>query len=83
MKPVYVQHLLKVLLEEYQDIDYMLDTMVATHPSRQENEKVRRLLSQLSYENDKLLDKFDAVQAEQAVPAGQGKLQRLKSAVKA
>ncbi len=68
MKPVYVQHLLKVLLEEYQDIDYMLDTMVATGPTRRDNEKIRRLLSQLSQENDKLLDKFTEVPPVRSAP---------------
>lgn len=58
MKPLYVQHLLKVLLEEYQDIDYMLQSMESTKPSRRDNEKIRSLLSDLSRENEKLLHRF-------------------------
>ena len=58
MKPLYVQHLLKVLLEEYEDIEFMLDALSNQQPSRRESEKIRALLSQLSQENDKLLTRF-------------------------
>ena len=58
MKPIYVQHLLQVLLEEYEDIDYMLTTLESERPSRRDQEKIRLLLSQLDLENHKLLDKF-------------------------
>lgn len=60
MKTVYVQHLLKVLLEEYEDIDYMLESLAAEKPTRRDSEKIRRLLNQLSQENSKLLSRFDA-----------------------
>ncbi|HEY8108641.1 MAG TPA: hypothetical protein VIF43_01375 [Patescibacteria group bacterium] len=60
MKTVYVQHLLKVLLEEYEDIDYMLEALAAEKPNRRDAQKIRRLLSQLSQENDKLLSRFEA-----------------------
>ncbi|MDP4000250.1 MAG: hypothetical protein Q8Q11_02355 [bacterium] len=58
MKTVYVQHLLKVLLEEYEDIDYMLEALAAEKPNRRDSQKIRHLLSQLSQENDKLLSRF-------------------------
>ncbi|MDZ4247933.1 MAG: hypothetical protein U1D32_01495 [Patescibacteria group bacterium] len=58
MKTVYVQHLLKVLLEEYEDIDYMLEALAAEKPTRRDSQKIRHLLSQLSQENDKLLSRF-------------------------
>ena len=58
MKTVYVQHLLKVLLEEYEDIDYMLEALAAEKPNHRDSQKIRRLLSQLSQENDKLLSRF-------------------------
>jgi hypothetical protein len=60
MKTVYVQHLLKVLLEEYEDIDYMLEALAAEKPNRRDSQKIRRLLSQLSQENDKLLSRFES-----------------------
>ncbi len=59
MKTIYVQHLLKVLLEEYEDIDYMLETLAAEKPNRRESEKIRRLLSRLSRQNEKLLHRFE------------------------
>ena len=60
MKTVYVQHLLKVLLEEYEDIDYMLEALAAERPNQRDSQKIRRLLSQLSQENDKLLSRFQS-----------------------
>lgn len=60
MKTVYVQHLLKVLLEEYEDIEYMLEALAADKPNRRDADKIRRLLNQLSQENDKLLSRFEA-----------------------
>lgn len=59
MKTVYVQHLLKVLLEEYEDIDYMLDTLQSEKPSSKEAARIRRLLNQLNSQNEKLLTRFD------------------------
>ncbi|MEX2209696.1 MAG: hypothetical protein WD603_03260 [Patescibacteria group bacterium] len=59
MKTIYVQHLLKVLLEEYEDIDYMLETVAAENPTRRESEKIRRLLNRLSQQNEKLLHRFE------------------------
>jgi hypothetical protein len=58
MKPLYVQHLLKVLLEEYEDLDFMLRSLDSQPHNRRETEKIRRLLSQLAQENDKLLHRF-------------------------
>lgn len=60
MKTVYVQHLLKVLLEEYEDIDYMLEALAAEKPNRRDSQKIHHLLSQLSQENDKLLSRFES-----------------------
>ncbi|MEX2043593.1 MAG: hypothetical protein WD926_01720 [Patescibacteria group bacterium] len=60
MKTVYVQHLLKVLLEEYEDIDYMLEALAAEKPTQRDSRKIRQLLSQLSQENDKLLARFES-----------------------
>lgn len=60
MKTVYVQHLLKVLLEEYEDIDYMLEALAAEKPTQRDSQKIRQLLSQLSQENDKLLARFES-----------------------
>jgi hypothetical protein len=60
MKTVYVQHLLKVLLEEYEDIDYMLESLAAEKPTRRDSEKIKRLLNKLSQENSKLLSRFEA-----------------------
>lgn len=60
MKTVYVQHLLKVLLEEYEDIDYMLETLQAERPNKREAEKIRVLLNRLSRQNQKLLTRFDS-----------------------
>lgn len=60
MKTIYVQHLLKVLLEEYEDIDYMLETLAAEKPNRRDSEKIRRLLNKLSQQNNKLLSRFDS-----------------------
>lgn len=68
MKPLYVQHLLKVLLEEYEDIEFMLDSLAGQQPSRRESEKIRALLSQLSQENDKLLDRFSQPTTGHAAP---------------
>lgn len=59
MKTVYVQHLLKVLLEEYEDIDYMLDTLESEKPNKKDSEKIRALLSKLGRQNDKLLTRFE------------------------
>jgi hypothetical protein len=58
MKTVYVQHLLKVLLEEYEDIDYMLETLQAEKPTRRDSEKIKRLLNELGQQNKKLLTRF-------------------------
>lgn len=58
MKPVYVQQLLKVLLEEYEDIDYMLESLAASGATKRENANIRRLLTKLSQQNDRLLTKF-------------------------
>lgn len=58
MKPLYVQHLLKVLLEEYEDLDFMLQNLDSQPRSRRDTEKIRTLLSQLSQENEKLLHRF-------------------------
>lgn len=58
MKPLYVQHLLKVLLEEYEDIEFMLENLESQAPSHRDHEKIRHLLSQLSEENNKLLGRF-------------------------
>ncbi|MSU76232.1 hypothetical protein EXS54_02050 [Patescibacteria group bacterium] len=60
MKTVYVQHLLKVLLEEYEDIDYMLDTLQSEKPSSKEAARIRRLLNELGQQNKKLQTRFDA-----------------------
>lgn len=59
MKTVYVQHLLKVLLEEYEDIDYMLDTLESEKPNQHDAEKIRLLLSKLGRQNEKLLTRFE------------------------
>ncbi len=59
MKTVYVQHLLKVLLEEYEDIDYMLETLESEKPNQQDAEKIRGLLSKLGRQNEKLLTRFE------------------------
>jgi hypothetical protein len=59
MKPVYVQQLLKVLLEEYEDIDFMLANVLADKPNPRESAKIRRLLNQLSQENEKLLSRIN------------------------
>ena len=59
MKTVYVQHLLKVLLEEYEDIDYMLETLQAEQPSKRDSEKIRELLNRLNQQNEKLLTRFE------------------------
>lgn len=59
MKTVYVQHLLKVLLEEYEDIDYMLDTLESEKPNKRDAEKIRALLSKLGQQNEKLLTRFE------------------------
>ena len=60
MKTVYVQHLLKVLLEEYEDIDYMLESLANDRPNKRESEKIRKLLNRLSQQNEKLLDRFES-----------------------
>lgn len=59
MKPIYVQHLLKVLLEEYEDIDYMLEALAAEKPNRRDAEKIRQLLKLLGKQNEKLLTRFN------------------------
>ena len=59
MKPLYVQQLLKVLLEEYEDVGFLLDRLDGQQTSRRESEKIRALLAQLAMENDKLLDRFN------------------------
>lgn len=59
MKTVYVQHLLKVLLEEYEDIDYMLDALESEKPSARDAEKIRSLLGKLGRQNEKLLTRFE------------------------
>lgn len=59
MKTVYVQHLLKVLLEEYEDIDYMLDTLQSEKPSEKDAARIRRLLNELGHHNQKLLTRFE------------------------
>lgn len=59
MKTVYVQHLLKVLLEEYEDIDYMLETLQSEKPSAKDAARIRRLLNELGQHNQKLLTRFE------------------------
>lgn len=59
MKPLYVQQLLKVLLEEYEDVGFLLERLEQQQTTRRESEKIRALLAQLSLENGKLLDRFD------------------------
>lgn len=58
MKPIYVQQLLKVLIEEYEDIDYMLDSLASGNLNKRESEKITRLLTKLSQQNNLLLTKY-------------------------
>ena len=58
MKTVYVQHLLKVLIEEFEDVEFMLHTLEAESPSKKDSERIRMLLDQLGKRNAKLLDRF-------------------------
>lgn len=58
MQPVYVQQLLKVLIEEYEDIDYMLETFAEEQPSKRDREQIRNLLSKLNDRNERLLSRF-------------------------
>lgn len=58
MTTVYIQHLLKVLLEEYQDIEYMLDRLEKQHPTRRDSERIHQLLSKLNQQNTKLLGRY-------------------------
>ena len=60
MKPVYVQHLLKVLLDEYEDIEFMLDAIDAKTARKADAARIRALLGDLQARNEKLLDHFGA-----------------------
>lgn len=56
MQPVYIQHLLKVLLEEYEDIDFLLESIDGA--SKRDTQKIKRLLERLNVQNDRLLTRF-------------------------
>lgn len=59
MSPVYIQHLLTVLLEEYEDIGYMLDSLDhQTTPAQRR--LIRNLLGRLDQENHALLKRLPA-----------------------
>lgn len=60
MNPVYIQRLLTVLLEEYEDVDYMLSSIDMKKSNWRKNEEIRGLLERLDKENHRLLDQFDA-----------------------
>ncbi len=57
MKPIYIQHLLSVLLEEFEDLDYMLESLPKA--SRRDKAKIQNLLSQLYDQNGRLLQRFE------------------------
>ncbi len=59
MQPLYVQQLLKVLIEEYEDIDFMLSALDST--SKRDAESIRQLLTVLGTKNRALIARFDAV----------------------
>lgn len=58
MQPLYVQQLLKVLIEEYEDIDFMLSTLDST--SKRDAESIRQLLTVLGTKNRALMAHFEA-----------------------
>ncbi len=66
MNPLYIQRLLSVLLEEYQDIDYMLGSMEGI--SLKDDKQIRQLLNQLDRENHRLIERLAPQPTETPVP---------------
>lgn len=59
MNPIYIQRLLAVLLEEYEDVDYMLSSIDLKKGNWRKNKEIRALLQRLDKENHRLLDQFE------------------------
>lgn len=70
MKPLYIQRLLTVMLEEYEDIEYMLSTLEAETATPQESRKIRALLKNLDEQNHRLLERLHTPLPKKIEPAG-------------